>query len=367
MTKRFAFLVPYRFVPPKNGGHKAAFGFAEFLSKKHDVHVISTTNNQTDQAPFKLALLFKDTIAKYINPVVALRCRNYFKQHQINQLILFQPFMGIWMLPIARLLGLTFSIYIQNLEYQRFESLHKWWWRLLYALEWRMYRSADVLYFISPDDREAAIPIFKLNPAKCEVVPYGTPYQLQPSNWKTARSIIIEKHGFQEEDFLIIFFGPQTYAPNLQAVELIINQINPILKDKADFPYRILICGGGLPASYNKLKDYESAGIHYLGFVEDIDLYVSASNVMLNPILTGGGVKTKVIEAIALGKTVVSSTSGALGVNLGATGDKLQVVPDQDYGAYAQALMTLQKSPSSPTPASFYELYYWGNAVSEIA
>lgn len=364
-ASNIAVIIPYYFVPPKNGGHHAAFGFCEALAKERDIIVISTTNNQTTSLPFRLEQLFADRFFKYFSPAVAWRLWRFFKKEHVKTCVIQQPFIGFITLPVCRLLGIKLIVYIHNIEFQRFKTIGKWWWCILYFIEWFIYRSADHLFFISPDDLEEATPIFRLSQKKCTVVPYGTRLNAPPDDHTEARRTIANRHELPENEFLILFFGPQSYRPNLQAVERIIHEINPILLEKANFVYRILICGGGLPKHYNKLKEYKNQHIDYLGFVEDIDTYIKAADVVINPITSGGGVKTKIIEAIALGTTVASTRTGAKGVLTEACGEKLLIVEDTDNEGFASALMQLQSKNKSQTPRQFYKTYHWSEVIEE--
>lgn len=358
-----AVVVPYRFVPPRNGGHKAAYGLCRFLAKRTRVTAISTPDNEAAAAPFELKGLLGKSVTRYLLPGGARRIGRYFRAEEVTHCMAFQPFIALLLYFPCRRQGVALSIYIQNLEYQRFRSMGKPWWPLVFGVEWLAFRLARHLYFISPDEVAPGQRVFGLTPEKCSVLPYGTPYAQQPGR-QPARLHIRQKHGYGEEECLIIFFGPQTYLPNLEAVERIVQHIEPAFRQIADFPYRFLICGGGLPEAYQKLQAYER--VKYLGYVEDIEAYVQAAELMVNPVNSGGGVKTKLVEAIALGTTVVSSYTGALGVEPEACGPKLIRVEDEDYGTFAEALQQAFLRGPCPTPASFYEKYYWGNIVQNV-
>ena len=101
--------------------------------------------------------------------------------------------------------------------------------------------------------------------------------------------------------------------------------------------YKILVCGKGLPDFFNDLKDYSDKNIIYAGFVDDISIYFKAADVFLNPIISGGGVKTKAIEAIAMDCTVISTEIGALGLIREACGNKLQIVAGPGLAKFQQA------------------------------
>ena len=271
--------------------------------------------------------------------------------------------MGILLIPVALSIGLKWGVYIQNLEYQRFRSMGKWWWRGMYLLEKFVYHYADFLFFISPDDLKAAKKIFHLNSKKCKTVPFGTYLTQAPKENPALTEVIKQRHGIAKEDFVILFFGPQNYQPNLEAVLRIVNEIKPNLAKKAPFSFQFLICGGGLPKKYKHIKSLSKQGIQYLGYVKEIEAYIQAADLIINPINTGGGVKTKVIEAIALGKTVISSKTGAIGVDSAACQNKLLQVEDEDYPGWSKAIIEFQSKSIQTTPASFYDTYYWGNAV----
>jgi glycosyltransferase involved in cell wall biosynthesis len=361
---RIAIVVPYRFVPPRNGGHKAAHGLCTFLQHEAEVIAYSTSDNDIAAAPFELKGLLPAKLAKYLDPLRVVKWFRQFRADQIQLCITHQPFIALALFPVCWLLKIPLHIYAQNLEYERFKSMKKKWWPIVFMVEWIGFKLARHIYFISPDEIEPGKKIFGLKASKCSVLPYGTPHQGPPTDEAPIKAAVRARHGFSETEKLIIFFGPQSYQPNLEAVQLIINHINPVLQQEAAFDYRFIICGGGLPAHYQQLSDYPN--VTYLGFVDEIEDYVKAADLMINPIISGGGVKTKLIEAIALNKTVVSSKSGALGVNPRACGHKLITVEDHDYPAYARAIIKRLKEEEPPTPASYYEAYYWGAIVKKV-
>ena len=360
-------VVPYKFILPRNGGHKAAYGFCEFLAKQEDLVCISTLSNEiSSETPFRVVTSFKDVLFKYLNPLLSLHFLSFFKKYEVKNCIIHQPFIGLTVLPAVKLLGVQLLVYVQNIEFQRFRTLGKLRWVLLYALEYFVYRSADKLLFISPDDRQPAIRIFGLNSDNCITVPYGVYQTTPPNSGNTVREKVIRKHQWREDDFLIIFLGPLTYLPNFEAVERIINEIEPRLSMHADFPYRFFICGDGSPQHHKQLANLTNQYVEYVGFVEDIERYIKAADVMINPVTSGGGIKTKIIEAIALGKTVVSAKSGAKGVDKTVCGSKLIEVADDDYEGFCDQLIRLRGNRETPTPSAFYESYYWGNIIERV-
>ena len=92
----------------------------------------------------------------------------------------------------------------------------------------------------------------------------------------------------------------------------------------------------------------------------------AAADVFINPVLEGGGVKTKVLEALAAHRTVVSTVSGAIGVDTGICGNKLKIVPDNDWLQFSARMQELEDI-TAPTPSSFLHYHNSGRIAAEAA
>ena len=115
----------------------------------------------------------------------------------------------------------------------------------------------------------------------------------------------------------------------------------------------------------NELKEYADKNIIYAGFVDDIEMYFKAADIFLNPVQSGGGIKTKMVEAIAFGTTVITTETGAAGIHKNICGNKLIVMPDNDWNTFTSAIVD-NADKYEITPPSYYEHYYWGNIVKKI-
>ena len=79
----------------------------------------------------------------------------------------------------------------------------------------------------------------------------------------------------------------------------------------------------------------------------------------------GGGIKTKLVEALAFGKPCVSSINGAFGVPVDRTGGRLRIVPDHDWQAYVTALLACMNETIRNDHAAFYQQFCWKNIASK--
>lgn len=362
------FVVPYRFLPPANGGQKAAWGFAYWLGKARPLWVLSTADNDllsTKAASFHLLPWLSKYPWRYVSPRSAIKLYKAIRSNGIRHLIVQQPFFALLAAGICRITGVQLYIYSHNLEYVRFRSMGKYWWPLVWATEYLAYRLADHVFFISADERQPAIDTFRLRESSCQVLPYGTDLWQQPEEGSAAIDIR-KRHNLADNARILLFFGPLGYAPNQQALDRIVTELLPFRTQLADDDVHIFICGGGLPESYRNAAWMQTTGFHYLGFVEDLDAYLQASDVMINPMESGAGIKTKVIESIAAGLPVVSTANGALGVSQSVCGDMLRIVPDGDYGAFRAEITSLLQQQPPRTPQVFFDHYHWQKCLQPL-
>jgi glycosyltransferase involved in cell wall biosynthesis len=226
------------------------------------------------------------------------------------------------------------------------------------------YKNADYIFCISREDQKEMITQFDLDPGKCLLVPYGITINHVPVDKKQCREQIIATHQIPTDNAVLFFNGLLNYKPNLEALDFILYQLNTELQ-KRETVYTIIIAGNKLPATYNNLEVFKKDNILFTGFVKDIDTYTKAADVMLNPVTTGGGVKTKLIDALAMNTTVVSTRSGAIGIDKEICGNKLVIVDDFDSAGFADAIIN-SFSTSFETPASFYDHHYWKHITARI-
>jgi len=197
------------------------------------------------------------------------------------------------------------------------------------------------------------------------LVPFGVEIKEMPLDKAEQKKKICNQYNIPPNTTLLLFNGALDYKPNTDALSFILDEINQLLLTHPNLDYRIIICGRGLPASFNELKNYADKNVIYAGFVDDVISYVKATDIFLNPVVTGGGVKTKIVEAMGYGATVISCETGAAGIEISVCGDKIKVVPDNDAQAFVTEIIQL-KNTVKETPSSYYKYYYWGHITEKL-
>tara|TARA_B100001250_G_scaffold235506_1_gene202303 strand:- start:3126 stop:4319 length:1194 start_codon:yes stop_codon:yes gene_type:complete len=109
----------------------------------------------------------------------------------------------------------------------------------------------------------------------------------------------------------ICFLGSFNREPNIQAVRILIEKIIPQLSSNI----KLNIVGKGLPYKISS-KIAKNNSISYLGFVDDIDNFLSTQMMMVSPILIGSGIKMKNLHSLACSTAVLTTKVGAEGINI---------------------------------------------------
>ena len=366
--KNILAIVSYPFLPATTGGEISTLNILNYMAIPHNVTVFTVEpynqNFKSESLNFKLIAGMKFSFWRYLNVFIVFKLLRLIKSKNIDLIFFDQPFMG-WMMPFLKVFSNKKKfLRSNNIEYLRFKSMGKIWWKLMYCYEKFTYRSADLVIFVSDVDRQKAILEFGLNEQKTLLTPYGIELTEIPIKIEESRKNIEEKYSIKSDEMILLFFATMSYQPNYEAVEFIAEKIYPILKTQSAFDFKILICGKNLP-EFVKQKISNKSEIVYCGFVDDINTYIDACDVMINPILSGGGVKTKAIDTLARNKIVISTTTGAEGIDPTICGSKLVVTPDLDWQAFVESIIE-NRNKNEKIPESFYETYSSTNIIKNL-
>lgn len=356
-------IVPYPYLPFFSGGQKLIAYFNEFLGKECELHVAGTANNNIRQVKnYTFHPLLNPNRLRYINPILIFSLGKLIRNKQIDTVILEHPYYGWLGWILKKRFPVRLIVHTHNIEYERFRSIGKAWWKLLRIYETWVLRQADEILCISEEDRKWMIEKMQIEKNRCILVPYGIPYRTPPEDKIKCKELICQNHGLDRNLPLLFFNGLLDYKPNLEALDVILNEMLPRLREQ-ELPYNILIAGKRLPETYKDLKAWNKQQVFYAGFVDDIDLYTKAADILLNPVISGGGVKTKMIEALGANTSVVATQSGSAGVDVSVCGGKLKIVPDYDWFLFTQTVIETIKEQKTDIPDAFYKKHYWGEVV----
>ena len=359
-------IVSYRFLPAKFGGQKAIAIFNKYFSRFVELTCISTKQNDIKEAQgYDVIPILSNSPLRYINPFNFYSIRKEVRKRQSTHLLLEHPYLGWLGVLIKHFCTVKLIIRSHNIEGNRWRELGKWWWKILLWYEKFTHRRADYNFFIQEKDMQYAIREFGLDPKKCLLVTYGVEIERPPrvSDSRLARETICARHLIDPNASIVLFNGAFDYAPNRKALDYLINVINPILANQQKFNYKILICGRNIPPEFSA-GDFPNLII--AGFVDNIDQYSYAADVFVNPVTTGGGIKTKLVEALAHNCNAVSTVNGAIGLDPAICNGKLFVVPDDDPTIFANKIVEASNIEAD-IDNKFFEYFFEGNIARKAA
>jgi len=142
------------------------------------------------------------------------------------------------------------------------------------------------------------------------------------------------------DEHRILFVGNYEYAPNVDAVEWLMNEVMPqVWKESPEA--KVLICGYAMPETW--ATQWPDSRIEWTGYVLDLKEVQSKSTVFLAALRSGGGSKLKVLEAMAAGLPLVSTAQGVSGLNVK---QGVHYLGGDSASSLAQALCLILNNPN---------------------
>jgi len=141
----------------------------------------------------------------------------------------------------------------------------------------------------------------------------------------------------------LLFYGHLRYPPNADGLIWFCREIFPQVR-KTVPEAKLNIVGKEPPPEVVALSGLP--GVKLWGYVPDLRPYLAGSSLVVVPLRYGTGVRNKVLEALAAGRAVVSTSLGCEGLEI-APGKHLEVV-DESAG-FAAAVVRLLRDPARRT------------------
>lgn len=358
-------VIPYPLFPTTSAGRKSILHFNNRVAG-HINDVAMCAGELPDQSKIKFKCIGSLGTSKlrYINPFLIMRLRQKIRDTDADFVLFEHPYMAWMGWFIGRAKGVRWGIRSHNIEYERFKSFGKWWWKILRRYELSLYSRADAVFFITEDDEREAANLVTIKHSF--VMPTGMLIGALPTDKEGCRWHLQQKHGIDSDTNILLYNGALDYLPNVRALDAILDEVNPRLMTRPDFKYKILVCGSGLETKYNELSAYADKNIIFCGFVDDITTYFKGADLYMNPVIGGGGIKTRAVEALSFNTNTVSTHNGSIGLNYRTVEDKVSIVADGDWEAFAVAVITMSQRKTRDTTPEFYQYYYWDNIVERF-
>jgi len=361
--------IPY---PPRKGTAARNFHLLKHLAAKHDVHLLAYAETAGQQIPGELQQLcanvrlvppYRRSTATRIRemlttntPDLALRLADRamtdaladmlhgsdFNVLQIEGLEMFIHWERIWSTGMLQESNCPLVVLDDhNCEYllqkRAFEidwpNPLKWpaagysllQWQRLVRYEARTVEAVDGVIFVSEEDREALSAIAK--PRLAAVVQNGVDTALFARQAGKGR--------FTTGGPNLVFTGTMDFRPNVDAVSWFCQEIFGYVRREVPAA-KFWIVGANPTEEVKRLSRLR--GVIVTGLVDDIRQFLSRATVYVVPMRFGGGVRFKVLEAMAAGLPIVSTSLGYQGIQ---ARDGIDLLVADGARTFAEAVIRL--------------------------
>jgi len=209
-----------------------------------------------------------------------------------------------------------------SINYKEAQNNSTGMWKIIYPIEnkralsyeIKILKEYDKAFIASPFDKNYLLDNSEVSANKLIVIPNGVKEEL-----------LFSENKFNEENW-IVFLGKMNYAPNVDAVIYFANEIFPLItKDRNNIEFIIV----GSNPSKEVLKLHRRKNVEVTGFVEDPYEYLEKAKVIIAPLRFSAGTQYKILESMALGKTVVTNAKGVRGIS-GEDGKHFIIADDEE-------------------------------------
>jgi glycosyltransferase involved in cell wall biosynthesis len=136
-------------------------------------------------------------------------------------------------------------------------------------------------------------------------------------------------------DHTLFFIGALDWLPNQEGLEWFLQEVFPLALQRLP-SLRFHVAGRNAPDHF--IKKLNHPRITYHGEVESGTRFIEAYRVMVAPLLTGSGIRIKILEGMAMGRPVVTTPVGIEGI--GAR-ESVEVLVAEEPSRFADQLVTL--------------------------
>ncbi len=270
--------------------------------------IITDTSVKTFPAFLNLFTKESYNITRFYNKEFEHRLTELLKAENYDIIQLESLFMLPYLACIRKNSSAKIVLRAHNVEHIIWERLHqseknkfrKWYLKLLS----KRLKAFEVFHL---DKLDAILPItFEdetiLRNLGCKLPIHVTPLGIDLSDY----TISTEK----KPEWCLFHLGSMDWMPNLEAIDWFLENCWKMIH--AEFPdLKIHLAGRGFP---KRLVEAAYPNVICEGEISDSNTYMNDKQIMVVPLLSGSGMRVKIIQGMALGKTILSTSIGAEGI-----------------------------------------------------
>jgi glycosyltransferase involved in cell wall biosynthesis len=200
-------------------------------------------------------------------------------------------------------------------------------WRLLRDYEGHICREFDAVTAVIPEDKAALE----------ETIGEASNIQVIPITVDTDEVSYVER---QPDADHVVHIGTMYWPPNIDGMLWFAEEVWPFIRARR--PETVFDLIGARPPKQVVALSQNGSGINVTGYVGDLGPYLAQTGVFVVPLRAGGGMRVKILNALAQGLPIVSTSLGCEGIQV--THERDILVADTPV-EFAQAVLRVLEEP----------------------
>ncbi|MDO8315728.1 MAG: TIGR03087 family PEP-CTERM/XrtA system glycosyltransferase [Rugosibacter sp.] len=354
--------LPY---PPNKGDKVRSYNLLKHLAQRHQIYLGTFIDDPADAAYLDtVRTLCADMYVARLSPRLAkLRSLSgllsgealslsYYRdrglrdwisstraREPIDGAVIFSSVMADYIPDMDQLPTLVDFVDMDSAKWMQYATTHRWPLSWIYQREGRQLlrferdvaRRARCSFFVT----EAEVTLFQQEAPECadrvEAMCNGVDADFFSPDHALASP-------YAAGEIPIVFTGAMDYWPNVDAAIWFAAAVLPALR-RHHPALRLYIVGRSPDAAVQALAADSATGITVTGTVDDVRPYIRHAAVIVAPLRIARGIQNKVLEAMAMAKAVVASTTCAEPINAESGTELLCAATAEDYIAHINALL----------------------------
>ena len=358
--------------------HVATFGETpQDMAQKHELKALAKSHVLIERKrPLWLSGIEAVVTGKPVSLLafedLALRSyvRRTLRDHRIDTIFVFSGQMGQYVPPDFAGRVIVDLCDVDSAKFEAYAKAGQRRWinareaRLLKIEEERIARRADTALLISRNEADL-LRSRVADPSGLDIRALGNGID---ASYFDPEGVELQPDLEEGEDPQLVFTGQMDYAPNVTAVEWVIAEVMPRLRQRYSRARFHIV--GRAPSSALKSRHGES-GVRVWGEVEDVRPFLKSADLVVAPLLIARGVQNKVLEAMAMAKPVVLTKEAATGID--AEDGKHFTVARPDGQDFVRQIEQLVSNPQrgdelgSAARSFVVENMGWGSVHAKLA
>lgn len=294
-----------------------------------DFHLISFLINLFSNIPYQ--------ISRFVTKEYKVKLISLLTQNKYDFILLETVYLTPYIPVIKRYSSAKILLRTHNMEYEIWERLYKganwgvskllYKWLANQMFRYESFRLHSIDYLIAISKRELLM--FKASYPSLN----GS---VVPITWNASKESYQKTLKSNTQNISLFFIGSLDWKPNQEGLLWFLHKVWPICHAK--FPHlSFYVAGRKMP---EKIKQMTLDGVFMMGEVDDAVAFVNQHDIAIVPLLSGSGMRAKIIEAMALGKVVITTSIGLEGIEAQDTLDVCLANSPEEFINVIQHLLT---------------------------